>query len=74
MADKFEKWDRFYKHYKETGNATKAKRWVAYEDWAAKRWGWHRASAEKMRIEALKAQADKLAEESLKKVDEAKNG
>lgn len=37
MADQFEKWDRFMRNYRVTSDAMKAKRWLAYEDWAIKR-------------------------------------
>lgn len=53
MADQFEKWDRFTRNYKETGDAMRAKRWLAYEEWAAER-----------RRLRLQAQADTLAAKS----------
>ncbi len=37
MKDRFENWDRFYRHFKLTGDPHKALRWLRYELWAKKR-------------------------------------
>ena len=60
MTDQFAKWDRFMAHYKHTGNAAKAKRWLAYEEWK-----------EAKRLKRLREAADNLANQSLLVAEQA---